>query len=235
MHKLAAERGGECLSKEYINNYSKLTWRCKWGHQWDAVSSNIKQGTWCPACAGRQRGTIDEMRNLAVSRGGRCLSNKYINNYSKLEWRCKENHKWKAVPSSIKKGHWCPVCGDAQIGLIEDMRKIAKRRGGQCLSKEYTNNYSKLKFQCREGHKWEAIPSSMKRGFWCPLCASNAQKLTIEEMRQIAGEHGGLCLSKEYINNQSKLTWRCKEGHQWEAVPSSMKRRFRCPVCTRKK
>lgn len=35
---------------------------------------------------------------------------------------------------------------------IEDMQKLAEKRGGKCLSTEYA--YTKLEWECDEGHTW---------------------------------------------------------------------------------
>jgi hypothetical protein len=51
MQEIANQRGGYCLSKEYINNHSNLHWQCKIGHTWDASPKSIMKGTWCPACS----------------------------------------------------------------------------------------------------------------------------------------------------------------------------------------
>jgi len=45
---------------------------------------------------------------------------------------------------------------------IEEMNKIAKSKEGKCLSKEYINTITKLKWQCDKGHTWEARPSHIK-------------------------------------------------------------------------
>ncbi len=50
------------------------------------------------------------MQKIAESRGGKCFSKKYINNRTKLKWKCKEGHIWEATPSNIKRGQWCRVC-----------------------------------------------------------------------------------------------------------------------------
>ena len=97
--------------------------------------------------------------------------------------------------------------------LIKQMYQLAKRRGGKCLSKAYINNSTKLLWQCEQGHQWEAKPNNIKTGYWCPYCAGNA-KGTLEDMQQLAKDHGGKCLSKEYINTSTKLLWECKQGHQ---------------------
>ncbi|MET3135138.1 putative phosphodiesterase [Oxalobacteraceae bacterium GrIS 1.11] len=49
-------------------------------------------------------------------------------------------------------------------------------------------------------------------------------KLTIEEMRAIAEERDGLCLSDTYVNGHTHLLWECAMGHQWHAIPGSVKR-----------
>jgi len=50
------------------------------------------------------------MQNIAKLKGGKCLSDKYINGRTKLLWKCNNNHIWKASPSYIKSGAWCPKC-----------------------------------------------------------------------------------------------------------------------------
>ena len=62
-------------------------------------------------------------------------------------------------------------------------------------------------------------------------------KLTIEQMRALAKEQKGVCLSKRYGDAHSKLRWRCSEGHEWEATPDVMKKRVKrgnwCTKCPR--
>jgi len=78
MQKLATKQEGNCLSTLYINTVSKLKWRCKEGHQWETTPANVKRGSWCPECVGVTPLSIEEMQELAVKRGGMCLSKKYI-------------------------------------------------------------------------------------------------------------------------------------------------------------
>ena len=161
-------------------------------HTWQAKPSDVKRGTWCPVCSTEevknswknQFGTasdfqereLDTLLSLAKSKGGKCLSKKYINAKTKLEWQCEKSHEWKTSPDNIKLGKWCPKCSyeyraGLQRGNIEDMKKIAESKGGKCLSERYINLDTKLEWQCEKGHLWGAIPSSIKRGSWCPKCA----------------------------------------------------------------
>ena len=110
------------------------------------------------------------MQKLVESRGGKCLSTIYINTGTKLEWMCSEGHVWKAVPNSIKKGKWCRKCARKEKLTIEEMQEVAESRGGRCLSTEYINNKTKLKWLCSNGHIWEASSSQVKSGRWCGDC-----------------------------------------------------------------
>ena len=234
MKKIAIEKGGDCLSQKYINNKTNLRWQCSKGHEWNATPKNVKNhGTWCPECSSNKL-TIKEMQELAKSRGGKCLSEKYIGNHNKLKWQCSKGHEWEAAPNHIKNsGTWCPECAGNYRYTIEDMQKLAKSHGGYCLSEKYINNSTKLKWSCSVGHEWEAVPQSIKvQGTWCPVCA-NMTKFSIKDMQELAKSRGGECLSKNYLGARENHKWRCNLKHEWEATPSNIKTKNSwCPKCS---
>ena len=53
---------------------------------------------------------------------------------------------------------------------LQEMQALAKSRGGECLSKEYKNIKTQLKWKCAFGHTWEATPRLHLTGHWCPQC-----------------------------------------------------------------
>jgi hypothetical protein len=241
MVAIAISRGGRCLSTEYINVETPLSWKCEAGHQWIGASASIKRGSWCPSCAHSQRLELKTMQSLARERGGKCLSVRYINNHHPLFWECKRRHRWKATPANVrggqrKRGTWCLECYNLRRRFrtrdsIEIMKKLARRKGGVCLSKEYINSKSKLVWQCDKGHCWRAVPFPIKIGSWCPVCARN-QKLTLGEFHSLAARKGGRCLSHRYTNKETPLRWQCKLGHRWYAQPGRVRRGTWCPRCT---
>ena len=111
------------------------------------------------------------MRDLARARGGRCLSQEYVNSNTRIEWECEQGHRWRAVPRTVSAGSWCPICARNQRLTLQEFQTLASRRGGKCLSNEYKNKETKLQWQCSLGHKWLAKPSDVKRGSWCRNCA----------------------------------------------------------------
>ena len=178
MRLLAEQHSGKCLSKKYQGMFHHLIWQCRIGHKWKAQPTNIKSGHWCPECVGQKRGTIQEMRQIAAERGGKCLSKRYVNSKTKLTWQCAKNHIWEAISANVKnKGSWCPECAGKKPSTIEAMRKLATTRGGKCLSNEYVDMISKLKWRCKEGHIWKTSPNNIKnKRSWCPVCAKLRKK-----------------------------------------------------------
>jgi hypothetical protein len=185
MQKIAAQRGGECLSTEYRNNTTKLQWRCKEGHEWEAVPGSIvgtrhRKGRWCAACVGKLPKTeaFRQLRELAAKRGGMLLSKQYQNAKSHLRWKCARGHEWKAASDGVKHGQWCPVCAGSFPLNIALMRKAARAFDGCCLSRKYVNVDTHLRWRCAGGHEWLAIGNSIRRGSWCPICAGRRPKST---------------------------------------------------------
>jgi len=75
-------RDGKCLSLDYKNARTKLTWECNKGHRWKASLDNIKSGKWCPVCAKDLRKNTEykiknrasqliNARSIAISKGGK--------------------------------------------------------------------------------------------------------------------------------------------------------------------
>lgn len=215
MMTIAHERGGRCLSEQYVNNQTKLQWECSYGHRWESIPSLIISGTWCPVCAGNAKGSLEEILNIVESRGGKCLSKTYKNNNTKLTFRCEMNHEWEAIPYTIKKGHWCPHCAGSARLTLEEMHKIATSRGGKCISIHYKNSQSKLTWECAYGHKWDSVPNSIINGTWCPHCSSGlGERICREHFEQIFADTFLKSYPKWLINddgNQMELDGYCKK------------------------
>ena len=222
MRAFARKRGGRCVSTLYVKSTVPLLWECASGHQWSAVPASIRKGTWCPDCAGVRRLTLEQMNEIAKSRGGRCISDRYRNSAIKLEWRCSKGHEWSATPLQVNKGHWCPFCARVAPLTLLVLQQIAARKGGYCLSLVYVNSSQPVRWKCAVGHEWLARAHSIRAGYWCPVCAHN-QRLKLEEMRQIAKKRGGRCLSSSYRNASTPLLWVCRHGHYWKACAANVK------------
>jgi hypothetical protein len=179
-------------------------------------------------------GGIDLANHLAKIRGGRCLAKTYTHSRTKMQWQCQIKHTWLAPLEFISQGSWCPFCSGVARYTLDDMRKWALKKNGQCLSTEYLGIENKLRWQCAKGHQWDATPSHIKKGSWCTTC-NGGVKLSIEYMQQLAEKRGGKCLSNVYHNKSTKLQWQCAKGHQWFTSYSIVYKGSWCPKCGKEK
>lgn len=155
------------------------------------------------------------MQNKAKTFGGKCLSKKYKNTDEKLKWQCKEGHIFQSmVGNVVYRNRWCPICGlkkraRSQANSIEDCHLLAKKKGGTCLSKLYTNVGQNLKWKCKNGHTWQAPyrqvnGSKNRQGTWCPTCNSKEPR-NLTYARKAALSFGLKCLSQSYVNYNEKM------------------------------
>ena len=244
MRLLAEGNGGQFLSPYFKLMSEKYLWECKEGHQWDSTAQNIKSGKWCPDCRraqsdlNRRKYTINDMHKLAAKKGGECLSTLFEGVTKRLTWKCKCGYSWDATPHNIKNGNWCPPCGEKSrrekrtTHSISRAREFAASKGGKCISKKYRGVKNPLEWECSEGHQWKAnVDNIINGGKWCPHCSGNVMK-TLYDMQALAISRGGECLSKIYSGIHSKMRWKCFEGHEWKAIPSSIMGGSWCSVCS---
>lgn len=166
---IAKKRGGHLKSEVYQNDGVKLEWVCKEGHEFSSSSNKVKQGRWCPTCAGKGQ-TIEDLKKFAAKLKGKCHSQVYVNNSTKYEFSCSEGHHWTATWANVKNhGRWCPKCRGGVKLDIADMREIAARKGGLCLADENPGANVSVLWECANGHQWKAT-TRKARSNWCKQC-----------------------------------------------------------------
>lgn len=167
--EIAKEKGGECLSQQYINRNFKLEFKCKEGHIWKANPQDIKAGSWCPTCnGGVKKITTEYCKNLVESKGGKLLS-EYKSYKHHLLVECAKGHQWNILLGSLNAGCWCPFCFGRYKYSTEQMHELAKRKNGKLLSEKYINCNKKLYWECEKGHKFWMSPR-LARESWCRQC-----------------------------------------------------------------
>jgi len=252
LDEIIREKGGERIGGEYVNNRSYFEVRCKNNHTWKAKYHHLMEESWCPWCSKRQvvpKQQEEELDKIIHSKDGKRLSGKYINNQSYFEVRCKNNHTWKAVYSSLVKGSWCKKCAEIYTGELnradandseEKLRKYVRSKGGEILGGKYLGKDSKYEVSCSKGHIWSAtFHSFICGGHWCKKCAhvhigdknrADAKEQEIK-LQEIVNANGGEILSGTYESNLSYFEVRCKNNHTWKAVYSSLAAGYWCKKC----
>jgi hypothetical protein len=239
LQAIVEKRGGRMLDgrgrQDRIPRQATYRLRCAAGHEWQASGHAIHRGSWCIKCMGLAKGTIGQMQVLAAKNHGRCVSTEYINNVTALTWECSNGHAFEAAPVRIKRGAFCPYClrrGAKGIGdfLLKDFRRMARARGGECLSTKYTNAHDYLRFRCQLGHEFEAAAHAVTLRSWCPECA-HTKRPTLERINALSQERGGECTSKAYVNAQGMLSFRCARKHTFTLPWSRLKAGGWCRKC----
>lgn len=186
MNALAAGRGGRCVSRRYRHSRTALEWECQAGHRFWLMPLTVKDGGWCPICQIEARVVVRAIRRI-TGKGGALVSTADLRPDADLTWRCPRGHEWKAKPRALLHFGWCPTCRPpVQYRLtLAEMQELARLNGGRCVSKRYVNCTTKLRWECGEGHRWWATPSSIKhQDSWCPDCGVERRKATRRSNRK---------------------------------------------------
>ena len=197
--RVAREKHGKCLSTIYYRSDESLRFKChvlEHNHWSSSYSSVVAQETWCPDCMnlamGAKNRLPDEEIEVRCNAMGanfegvlefherRDTPHVYKIRYSKC------GHRDEVSAQQLRDQRKCKFCpnpdrGGAQRLDISDAIKLARSRGGVCLSECYINSSTKLLWKCKQGHLWPASYNSVrggksKKGSWCPVCSGRSEQ-----------------------------------------------------------
>src|SRR5690606_18096783 len=124
----------------------------------------------------KQERYLQLAKDIAKKKGGKCLSDEYVSNRSKLEWKCHKKHRWFAPLRNInERDSWCPECRKEkrQNELLKKIKQILTLVGWKIIDGEIENWKKRtLKIKCDEGHQWIASPQAIKNN-GCPECVKH--------------------------------------------------------------
>lgn len=233
IQEVARSRGGECISEVYSEVDEPLRWRCAKGHEWESPIRYVRAGSWCPECQHEQslRLTIDDMRAFAGTRGGECLSPAYRGPFVPLRWRCADGHEWDAPPNFVRiQGTWCPHCRKGPRKDADDVHAEAAAHGGALISEVFLGTMVPHRYRCRLGHEFTMLPAHVKSGHWCRRC-NQAAAHDLARLREFVARRGGELLSTECGKSRARIRVRCREGHEWSTIQSSLMSGAWCRPC----
>jgi len=177
--------------------------------------------------------TIEQIKEIFEKDGYILVSKEYKNCSTKLEYKCPKGHEYSITWNGWRQGNRCVICAGLLKLTIKQVRESFENEGYTLLTKEYSGNRSELDYICPNGHNHKTewfTWGPMKRR--CPSCSNNV-KSTIEEIKLSFEQEGYTLLSKEYINNHTKLDYTCPNGHDHSVVYASWKYGYRCPHCSK--
>ncbi len=242
MQKMAATKGGKCLSQEYKDTLSKLEWECNNGHAWKAIPISIKRGSWCPECSSGKSERICRMyfeamfdKKFPKSKPSWLVSPKGYR--MELDGYCEElklafEYQGLQHYSFNKKFH--------RNRTLTDQKKYDNLKRDLC----FKNRVTLIEVPCTVRYDW-LKSFILRRCHVSHISVKNPDIIInpgevyspeyILEMKKIAKNKGGDCLSTKYMSNKVKLKWICSEGHEWYQKPEHVKNGHWCPQCANKR
>jgi hypothetical protein len=218
-----ADRGFVLLG-EYRGAHTHTLFQCSEGHTWDARPNNIIQGKNCPHCDG-QFPLSKEIVNERIADRGLVMLGEYVNSVTTTLFQCSEGHTWEASPGSVMGGSGCKYCArNAPLTTEVVNDRIADR--GLVMLDEYISNTVHRRFQCSEGHTWEAKPANVLSGRGCPVCADRTSDndtfyLWIAGPQELVQLKDGEFLLKYGVTSERRGNIRIKEiGYAWNTRPN---------------
>jgi hypothetical protein len=183
--------------------------------------------------------TFEYVKNYFEAQGCELLEEEYINAHIQLKYKCKCGNISKIKFNNFQQGQKCIEC---RRGVRIDYKYVynyfVKNR---CLLKEkvYIDSKTKMKYECSCGNNSEIVFYNFKRGARCKKCGikkqAEKQKHLYEDVKKCFSDNRCELLEKEYINNYTKMKYKCSCGHNSEIIFANFQAGARCKKCSIKK
>ena len=161
-------------------------------------------------------------------------------------WKCNQGHTWDAVVNDRTFGYGCPYCaGQKVLAGFNDLATInpelASQAHGWNPSTVTAGSKRKLGWVCSLGHTWEAtVKNRHNLKSSCPVCNGNQCLAGFNDLvtinPELASQAHGWDPSTVTAGSGLRKSWKCIEGHVWEATINARNGNMNgCPVCSGQK
>jgi len=225
----------------------KVEWKCSEGHLWTStVSQRVKRD--CPTCHVRLKSIVIGKTDLATTHpeiaseaDGWDPTTVSKGSGKKLQWKCIKGHTWisSAGKRTSKDPRNCPVCSNQKVlvgynDLGSTHPQIAKIAFEWDPSTVVAGSSLRRQWICSKGHIYSNAIARVVAGTSCLVCSNAVVQAGINDLvttnPEIASEANGWDPQEVHIGSHKKLKWRCRLGHDWNAVVRSRLKNG-CPVC----
>ena len=110
------------------------------------------------------------------------------------------------------------------------IKNAFKERGFELLD-SYNTCDTKMRYICDNGHQSQISYSKLKKGKGCKQCSIDNMKLDFDYVKKVFSDENYILLESEYINNQTKMKYKCPKGHENITSYSIFNAGSRCPTC----
>ena len=247
-------------SKLTLGSGRKAWWRCSKGHEWQATIDIRNKGIGCPYCSGRNavKGENDlQTVNPSLAKEWNYEKNSILkpedftaHSGKKVWWKCKKGHEWQATINSRASGKGCPYCSNKKTlqgynDLATLNSTLAKEwnceKNGNLTPESFTTGSGKkVWWKCEKGHEWLATICDRNNGNKCPYCLglytirgeTDLQTVNPTLAKEWNYEKNGKLSPMDVLpSSNKKVWWKCKKGHEWQAIIESRNSGRGCPIC----
>lgn len=226
----------ELLSKEYVNNSTKMIFKCKCGNKFEKTFQKFKnrKEKHCQECGRRnqinkRKLDYNEVESyIKQNTNGELLTKKYINSKSKMKFRCSCGNIFYKTFESVKRYN-SAKCKRCQVDSMKKKQSLDyldvfmefKKFNYELVDSKYVNAVTKIIVKCDKGHLFKTTYSDFKNGNRCSQCRKdNMSKLFRKEEGWIITdiETKGFKFNKwsnVYKNTRSKALITCGKGHDF--------------------
>ena len=167
----------ELKETEYINCSTLMRYRCDCGNKECKISfNNFKNGVRCMKCgtkkaAIKQSLIYKDVKQYFEDRDCELYETKYINSKTPMRYRCDcGNKECKISFSDFKRGGRCIKCSGKEKFIYKEVKKYFEEHDCKLLATEYTNNKTKMEYECSCGNPGEITFKRFKKGERCYEC-----------------------------------------------------------------
>ena len=161
----------------------------------------------------------------------------------KIQWKCEQGHIWSALPNTIIRGRWCPICSGSKVlagfnDLATTHPEIAKEANGWDPTTMSKGSAKKVRWICKLNHDWfSTIGSRTYMESGCPVCSGSKVLAGFNDLAtthpEIAKEADGWDPTTISKGSTKKVSWKCELGHSYLMnVNSKTNGNYSCPICS---
>lgn len=220
-----------------LNTVNSISFECDKGHVFKRNPSNFYNlNSKCPICnkGNRKMPLVGDAFNEYVASFGYKAIGIYVNNATKIEFRCDKGHIYKTTPKAFKSGCRCPKCSNVcPEQAKENFIKVCNDNNYTVIGK-YVSTKVKVKIRCSKGHEFSARPNDITMGSRCPKCANTCPEQSKEKFLKIL-EKKNYKLTGVYTGNMNPVEMQCNIGHKFIRRPNDIHNGYGCRICAHMK
>ena len=227
-----------------IGSHKKVIWRCKKGHEWEAVvKSRTINKTGCPYCShNKVLAGFNDLATLLPDIAAEWSDRNYpllptqvtVFANRKAWWKCKDcGREWNTLISTRSGGSKCPYCSgyifskgfnDLQTTHPEIASEWSEKNLPLKPDEVNAKSRKNVWWKCRKcGNEWKSVVNARVKGTVCPVCA---EREVLAGYNDLATTDSQLLSEWDYEQNKLKPTevsrtsakrawWKCRHGHSW--------------------